>query len=114
MFIQTAFLRILRQTCSALAFFYSSVPLFPPQNPSLLLWQCFSRPLPPTVSLLTLLRRLASSIPITWFGRLKPSSSNFGDGHAISCEPTVFLMPNMVKMPRVPSRVISFLRSKSA
>ena len=85
----------------ASSFFYNSVPRNKPQNPSLLLWQCFVKALAPTVSFDSgfFILCLCSSVHQLW-GLLKPylRSSNLGQG--ISYDPAVFLKPKRVNTPR--------------
>ena len=100
--IQMHSLRICWATLLAWIFFKFSGPVGWPQNPSLLLCECFWSALAPTESLETFLILWASSTLRIWFGLLKFWRSSRPDGQIISWEPIVFRKPSIVKTPRIP------------
>ena len=95
--IQTQSERIWFNFLLASSFFWSSVPLNNPQNPSLLLWQCLVKALAPTVNLDSgfFILCLYSSVHLVC-GRLNPSFNCLRFGQTISWEPAVFRMPSKV------------------
>ena len=107
--IHTHSFRIETATLFALEFLWISDPVAEPQNPSLLLWECFCRALAPTESLEMFFILFSSSTLKSWFGRLKFYRRIWGDGQGNSCDPVVFLNPSMVKTPLGPTWVKNFL-----
>lgn len=114
MFIQMHSLRICYATLFACIFFKFSGPVGWPQNPSLLLCECFWRARAPTDSFETFLILRASSTLKIWFGLLKFASNSYPDGQIMSYDPIVFLKPSIVKTPRIPIYKRNDLMSYSA
>lgn len=112
-FIHTHSFRIWTATLLAFVFLWISDPWAEPQNPSLLLWECFYKALAPTDSFEIFFILFISSTLNSWLGLLKFCRRTYGDGHGNSCDPVVFLKPSIVKTPRGPTCIKNFFKAFS-
>ena len=108
-FIHTHSLKIRTAIFYAFSFLIVSVPVGYPQYPSLLLCECLSKALAPTVSLDMLFRRCASSTLTIWFGLLKFNSNYYALGQSRFYDPIVFLNPSIVKIPLGSMKIKNFV-----